>query len=151
MTRAAVWHISLNDPNDTPISCSSSARSPCKSVCLGEDKRCPAYSDFCSGIVGDRDGNDGAESDGSTDRDTDREGESESGTEYHDDDKDGGQDGRAKADESPVKGGGQGGDGGRGRQRDHDAGGSVCAIPIQMGRVSVRSRHKGDRVRTDAN
>jgi hypothetical protein len=136
MTRAAVRHISLNDPNDTPISCSSSALSPCKSVLVGENERCPAYSDFCSG-------DSGAESDGSTDRDadgdTDREGESESTTEHHDDGD--GKDGRAEADKSPVKGGGQIGDGGRGRQRDNDASRSVYTVPIQMGRVSGALKH----------
>lgn len=118
---------------------------------MGEIERCPAYSDFCSGIVGDRDegrgdrdrdSDSGAESDDSTDRDaegdTDREGESESATEYNDgdgDDKDGGR--RAEADQSPIKGGGQSRDGSRGRQRDNDAGRSVRAVPIKMGRVSV--------------
>lgn len=140
MTRAAVRHISLNDPNDTPISCSSSALSPCKSVLVGENEPCPAYSDFCSGDR-KRDGDSGAESDGSTDRDadgdTDGEGESESATEHHDDDGDGKDGGRAEADKGPVKGGGQSGDGGRGRQRDNDASRSVRAVPIQMGRVSA--------------
>jgi hypothetical protein len=166
MTSAAVWQISSNDPNDTPISCScssSSALSPCKSVLLGESDRCPAYSDCHSGIVGDgdgdnrkgdrdrdgdREGESGAESDGSTDRDadgdTDREFESEESTTNTDNHNDGGndKDDGPKTDQSPVEGGGQGRDGGGSRQRDSDTGRSVCTVPIKMGRVSVRSTQR---------
>lgn len=119
---------------------------------MGENEPCPAYSDFCSGDR-KRDGDSGAESDGSTDRDadgdTDGEGESESATEHHDDDGDGKDGGRAEADKGPVKGGGQSGDGGRGRQRDNDASRSVRAVPIQMGRVSAAPMTQTRR--TDAN